>query len=131
MRAKLDVFDDMSRFTCAYCGTEMMVERRGGDVSLHGLADMLREVQAGSEKTAAEMALVRYTKELAALREEQAAHAKFASARSGKFAIIGIGGLVLGFLFLINGSLLGLVACALAAVLFKMAWDAAGQKSDP
>src|SRR5271168_5637557 len=27
---KLDVYDDMERFTCGYCRTEIVVQRRGG-----------------------------------------------------------------------------------------------------
>ena len=33
--AKLDVYDDMERFACGYCGTEIFVERRGGTVAWH------------------------------------------------------------------------------------------------
>lgn len=68
--AKLDVYDDMARFACGYCGTEMIVQRRGGTISLKGVAEAIKKVQVGTDKTAAELALVRLNEELKALTEE-------------------------------------------------------------
>jgi predicted RNA-binding Zn-ribbon protein involved in translation (DUF1610 family) len=64
--AGLDVYSDMERFSCGYCGTAIMAERRGGTVSLKCVTEAIRKVQAGTDKTAAELALARLAKELAA-----------------------------------------------------------------
>ena len=65
----LDVHDDddMERFACGYCGTEIIVQRRGGTVALKALTAAIIKVQTGTDKTAAELALARYEKEIAAL----------------------------------------------------------------
>jgi ribosomal protein S27AE len=34
-----DVYDDMDRFACGYCGTEMAVQRRGGTIMLQPVTD--------------------------------------------------------------------------------------------
>ena len=68
--AKLDVYPDMERFACGYCGTEMMVQRRGGTVGLKAITEAIRDVQVGTDKTAAELALVRLQNEISILRQE-------------------------------------------------------------
>ena len=37
---------------CRYCGTEMLVHRKGGTVSLNLVAEAIRNVQIGTGKTA-------------------------------------------------------------------------------
>ncbi len=64
---KLDVYGDMERFACGYCGTEMVVQRRGGTVSLKAVAEALGQVQVGTDKMAAELALIRLGEELTRL----------------------------------------------------------------
>ncbi len=66
--AKLEVYDDMDRFACGYCGTEMLVQRRGGTVALKAVTEAIKKVQIGTDKTAAELALVRLGKELEELK---------------------------------------------------------------
>lgn len=61
--AKLEVYSDMERFACGYCGTEMIVQRRGGTVALKGVTEAIQRVQVGTDKTAAELALVRLADE--------------------------------------------------------------------
>jgi ribosomal protein S27E len=68
--APLQVYDDMTRFACGFCGTEMLVERRGGTVALKSIEQAIQLVQAGTDRTAAELALVRLQKELAAKEQE-------------------------------------------------------------
>src|ERR1700734_3064652 len=68
--AKLDVYDDMERFSCGYCGTELIVQRRGGTVALKNVTEAIKRVQVGTDKTAAELALVRLDQESARLDEE-------------------------------------------------------------
>ena len=70
---KLDVYDDMERFVCGYCGSAMIVQRRGGTVALKAVTEATRQVQIGTDKTAAELAIVRYEKELTELRRKLAA----------------------------------------------------------
>jgi ribosomal protein S27E len=70
--AKLDVYDDMDRFTCSHCGTEMVAQRRGGTVALKAVTEAIRRVQVGTDKTAAELAIVRYEKDIAILMSQRA-----------------------------------------------------------
>jgi DNA-directed RNA polymerase subunit RPC12/RpoP len=66
---KLEVYDDMDRFACGYCGTQMLVQRRGGTVAIKAVTDAIEKVQVGTDKTAAELALVRLQKELQPLTD--------------------------------------------------------------
>jgi hypothetical protein len=74
---KLEIYNDMDRFACSFCGGEMLVQRRGGAVSLKTVENAIRRVQVGTDKTAAELALPRLQAEIhrwtqveAALRNE-------------------------------------------------------------
>jgi ribosomal protein S27E len=69
---QLNVYDDMRRFACGYCGTEMVVQRRGGTVALKSATEAIKQVQVGTDKTAAELALVRLNAELSKLTSRQA-----------------------------------------------------------
>jgi ribosomal protein S27AE len=62
--ASLEVADDMQDFSCGYCGSRQSVIRRGGTVSLKLIGDAIARVQTGTDKTAAELALARLSKEL-------------------------------------------------------------------
>jgi hypothetical protein len=48
--AKLNVYDDMERFFCGYCGTGMSVQRRGGAVILKTLTEAIQKVQVGTTR---------------------------------------------------------------------------------
>jgi len=61
--ARLEIDCDMSAFACGYCGNELYVERKGGTIALRQVVDAVKDVQAGTDKIAAEMALVRLEKE--------------------------------------------------------------------
>jgi DNA-directed RNA polymerase subunit RPC12/RpoP len=69
--AALEIYDDMDSFACRYCGTRMVVQRRGGTVGLKSLEEAVGRVQAGTDKTAAELALVRYKQELEEVLKER------------------------------------------------------------
>ncbi len=69
--AKLDVYSDMDRFACSYCGTEIVVQRRGGTVALRQVENAIKQVQIGTDKTAAELAIVRYEAEARQLRQAE------------------------------------------------------------
>ena len=68
--AKLDVYVDMERFACGYCGTEMVVQRRGGTVALKAVTEAIKNVRIGTDKTAAELALVRLDQDSVRLNEQ-------------------------------------------------------------
>lgn len=69
--AKLQVSDDMDQFACVYCGSELTALRRGGTVSLKLITEAIAKVQVGTDKMAAELALVRLQKELDAAASEK------------------------------------------------------------
>jgi hypothetical protein len=68
--AGLKVAELIESFTCSYCDASVRVERGGGIVGLQLLGDEVRRVRAGTDKTAAELAIMRLTKELAVLEDE-------------------------------------------------------------
>jgi predicted RNA-binding Zn-ribbon protein involved in translation (DUF1610 family) len=71
--AKLDIASDMEQFACGFCGTTLMVRRAGGTISLRTVTDAISKVQAGTDKTASELAIQRLDTErigLAARRAE-------------------------------------------------------------
>ncbi|HUK89476.1 MAG TPA: hypothetical protein VLZ81_03680 [Blastocatellia bacterium] len=66
--ANLQIAADLETFACAYCGSRHMVQRSGGTVSLKMLSDVINRIQSGTDRTAAEMAIQRLQKEIAALQ---------------------------------------------------------------
>lgn len=63
--ANLEIKTDTNSFTCGYCGASQLVERHGGTVSLKLVTDSIARVQVGTDKTAAELAIVRLKNEIA------------------------------------------------------------------
>ena len=64
---KLEITKDIDRFSCAHCGTEHIVKRGGGIVSL---TPVLENVSKGVDSTASELAIVRLDKEITAVNNE-------------------------------------------------------------
>jgi hypothetical protein len=64
---KLQITNDIDRFACGHCGNEHVVKRGGGIVALSPVVEGLAKVQAGTDKTASELAIVRLTQEIASL----------------------------------------------------------------
>lgn len=58
---KLEITEDIERFACAHCGTEHLIKRGGGIVSL---APVIENVSRGVNSTASELALTRLKEEL-------------------------------------------------------------------
>lgn len=58
--ANIDVFEDMMRFACGYCGAQTLVERRGGTIALRRVTEAIGKVQKGAEQTVAELAIPRF-----------------------------------------------------------------------
>jgi ribosomal protein S27AE len=74
----LEIFGDMERLACGCCGSDQIVERRSGTIGLKLVVDAVTHVQVGTDKTAAELAVVRLDKELGIARARwQEAEAEF------------------------------------------------------
>jgi DNA-directed RNA polymerase subunit RPC12/RpoP len=74
---KLEITADMERFTCKYCGSEHMVRRSGGAISLAPVVDGLKRVESkfdqvlmGSDRMAAEQTIRRLKEEIQELEQE-------------------------------------------------------------
>lgn len=65
---KLQITSDIDRFACAHCGSEHIVKRAGGTVSLAPLVQAVEQVRVGVDKTASELAIQRLSAELARLQ---------------------------------------------------------------
>jgi predicted RNA-binding Zn-ribbon protein involved in translation (DUF1610 family) len=70
--APLEIGEDLERFTCSYCGAAQIIERSGGAIATRKIETVLQAVQRGTDRTAAELAMPRLTRELA---EAQSARA--------------------------------------------------------
>jgi len=121
--AKLEIYEGMERFACGYCGTELIVQRRGGTVALRVVAEAIRKVQIGTDKTAAELAIARYESEIKELRS---AEAKKSKESANSCTGVGCGGIILvvGVLMVTSddrdGWWLVLGCVALGVVLFSV-----------
>jgi len=60
----LEIYDDIDRFACSFCGSETLIQRRGGTVALKKVETAIRRVQVGTDRTAAELAMPRLHVEL-------------------------------------------------------------------
>ncbi len=60
--AGLQISPTMESFACGYCGTSIRAVREGGTVAL--VAEAIARIQTGTNKTAAELALVRLKDDL-------------------------------------------------------------------
>jgi DNA-directed RNA polymerase subunit RPC12/RpoP len=90
--APLEIGPELEAFACSYCGTAQQVERRGGIVALKRVETAIKAVQRGTDRTAAELALVRLAREIAeaeANRELaiEITSKKVASARNGRLGL--------------------------------------------
>jgi len=74
----------MTQFACGYCGSQQLVERKGGTISLEPVTEAIGRVQVGTDKTAAELAITRLHSELRALTEEKKEHTAQANAEIEK-----------------------------------------------
>ncbi len=72
--SRLQVGGDVEQFACNYCGTEFVVRREGGVVSLAPLVAGLKRIEVGVDRTASELAIQRLRARIIELRlgiEEQ------------------------------------------------------------
>jgi ribosomal protein S27E len=128
--AKLDVYDDMDRFACGFCGTELIAQRRGGTIALKAVTEAIKRVQVGTDKTAAELALARLNEELKKLTANAAELSYTRRTNRALSVMVGVPGVFFG-LFLIMFSIIGrsssafMLGLALAAgsgIWIKMSW---------
>jgi len=61
---KLQITSNIERFACGYCGNEHVVSRGGGIISLIPVAEDIKGIKTGVDKTAAELAIPRIKKEI-------------------------------------------------------------------
>ncbi len=98
----LEIQSHIERFACGYCGSAQIVERRGGTVALKLVVDAVARVQVGTDRTAAELALVRLEKELASANAQwQAATVKFNQSNNPSSPIAIVGMVLAGFVGLL------------------------------
>jgi predicted RNA-binding Zn-ribbon protein involved in translation (DUF1610 family) len=87
--AKLEITPDMDRFACGYCGTEEIVRRAGGAISLAPVVEGLNQVRAGVDKTASELAIKRLREEIAILQVSlDDMKAQYAALKEPKFPMV-------------------------------------------
>ena len=61
---KLKITDDMNNFACSHCGSEYIVKREGGAISLVPFVESEKGTNDGVEKTESELAIPRLEKEI-------------------------------------------------------------------
>ena len=61
---KLQITNDIDRFACGHCGTEHIVKRGGGVVTLVPILNEIKNVSMGVDKTASELAIARLKKDV-------------------------------------------------------------------
>lgn len=67
--ANLEIADDnIERIACGHCGTSQFIERSGGILYLRAVTETLSKVKLGTDKTAAELAIARLTREVEMIR---------------------------------------------------------------
>lgn len=121
------MYDDMERFACGYCGTELIVQRRGGTVALRAVTEAIRKVQIGTDKTAAELALARLNQEAGTIDAELKKLGAEAGVLKGKSNMnVGCGVSIAAILLLIGlmmfvGGLASNVSAGTATLGFIMA----------
>jgi ribosomal protein S27AE len=125
--ANLGIAPDMTQFACGYCGTEQVVQRRGGTVSLKPVTDAIEKVQAGTDRVAAELAIQRLQQELDTLKQTRAGVSARVAENTATTQGCGCAALVLGVIlaapivndlinrnkFPINGFSIGWIVLAL------------------
>ena len=115
--ANLAITPEMDTFACGYCGTQQMVQRNGGTVSLKLIGEAIARVQLGTDRTAAELAIRRLREDLSAVEAERKRFAVYIAGGdtiTTYLVIISIVSFVATISFLYNHA--WLAACVAAAV---------------
>jgi hypothetical protein len=91
----LDVKPDVDELGCGYCGATLLVEREGGSVSFRQIHSAISQVRVGTDKTAAELAIVRLLSEIAETeRQMTLVRLRFSKEAENLRAIFAVGGIV-------------------------------------
>ncbi|PKO02223.1 MAG: hypothetical protein CVU43_08895 [Chloroflexi bacterium HGW-Chloroflexi-5] len=56
---KLEITNDIERFSCVYCGNEFIVKRGGGIVTLKPIIEEIRTVKRGVDRSNYELSIIR------------------------------------------------------------------------
>lgn len=103
----MDVYDDMDRFACGYCGTEIAVQRRGGTIVL----------QPTAHNSSREFTLLHLKEEAEALSKRCDTMLSDRAEQKRRGFIIGAALLLVGFVVVRTGfSLMGGLAILLAGI---------------
>jgi ribosomal protein S27AE len=74
---KLKITKDIDRFSCGFCGNELIVKRSGGVITIAPIVEGLKRVEKGVDKTASELAIARIEGEINSLiQQKNAIHPK-------------------------------------------------------
>jgi ribosomal protein S27AE len=113
-----DVYDDMDRFACGYCGTEMAVQRRGGTIVLHTVADAVRKTQVMADNPSRELTLVHLKEEADTVSKRCEAMLSDRAEQKKRGFIIGASLLLVGFVVVRTGfSFMGGLLIMLAGIV--------------
>ena len=97
--ARLEVTPDLETFACGHCGASVRVRRSGGTISIERIEARLSNLERNTDRTAAELAIVRHEKDLARIEDELsvsgAANSTKVGAGFGCGAILAILGLLM------------------------------------
>ncbi|HNY38862.1 MAG TPA: hypothetical protein PKJ41_00645 [Bryobacteraceae bacterium] len=95
--ANLNFNSGLDQFACSYCGASIAVRTEGGAVSLHRLNETVWRIESHTERAAAELAIARYEKEIAALESQLQAVESPRHMRTGLGCLFSILGVILAF----------------------------------
>jgi hypothetical protein len=104
----LEIYDDMERFACGYCGTEMSVQRRGGTAMLKAASAASLEEHNRADK-AADLARLKEEAQSLSKRREFMLNSRIERQKWGYMIAVAL--LLLGFLVVrFGGFVIGLSA---------------------
>ena len=118
--AKLQVENGMDQVACAHCGTEHLVKRGGGTISIAPIVEQLQSVNKGVDKTASELAIKRLRDEISEIK------ARMPTEEEGCLSKVGLGLISFGVLVFIGGLMTGDGGTILGAILSAAAMIAIG-----
>lgn len=119
---KLEIYSDMDRFACGYCGTEMMVQRRGGTVALKAVTEAIAKVQVGTDRTAAELALVRLETEMKDRKTAERVLRENSAGLFNELLVYGAIFVIFGVVAVVQIGVFGVVLILLGGVLGLAGW---------
>lgn len=118
----MEVHDDMDRFACGYCGTEIAVQRRGGTIVLKSITQAVKNMPTGADKTSAELALMRLKEEAQNLSKRYDAMLKEKIERNKRGYVMGVSLLLFGFVVVRSGYGLVVGLSLLVAGIFTISY---------